>query len=109
MANLNPNIYIEDKALYDYAASSARLMQPVGMGSASQATAALKSAMLSLRRSHSAVEKRCAAMADAPSACRWLLDNMYLAKREYISAFSSFQQAGKLSGDLNFSVLQPII
>ena len=97
MENFKTSIYIEDKALFDYAASSARLMQPVGIVSAFSLESSLKTAMASLRRCHRLVEKRCSTMAEPPSACRWLLDNMYLAKREYLSAAAAFHQAKKQS------------
>ena len=96
MDNFKTEIYIEDKALFDYAASSARLMQPIGTVSARQALHLLQHSISAIKRSHSAVEKRCGNMASPPAACCWLLDNMYIARREYISAAAAFQGAKRL-------------
>lgn len=95
MENFKSGIYIEEKALFDYAASSARLLQCDGTGSAAHTVKTLQHAMREIKRSHAAVEKR-GEDANLPSACRWLLDNLYMAKREYLAAVGAFRQAKEL-------------
>ncbi len=95
MENFKSGIYIEEKALFDYAASSARLMPPEGSGSAAHTVKGLQQAIKDIKRSHAAVEKRSEGT-NLPAACRWLLDNLYMAKREYLAAVSAFRQEKEL-------------
>ena len=89
-------MYIEDRALYDYAASTARLLPPTGSASPAQALRLLRQSMRSISRCRRLVERRCASLASPPPACQWLLDNGYLARREGLSALSDLQQGHKL-------------
>lgn len=96
MDTVNSGIYIENDRLYDYAAATARLLLPTGEGDGKSCVNTLRRAMGDIRRVGSAVRLRYGELAVPPAACEWLLDNQYLAQREYICAASELGHAGTL-------------
>lgn len=91
-------LYIEDDRLEAFAASFARLQKPEGRSSGADCALALRRSCGEIRRCHDAVAKRCDDMAAPPAACEWLLDNWYMVRREYLSAYAELREAGALRG-----------
>ncbi len=89
-------IYIEDKALYDYAASLARLLPPTGKSAPTGALRLLRQSIRDIGHCRKAVLKRCGNLPSPPPACQWLLDNYHLARREYLTALDDWKGAGEL-------------
>ena len=92
----NLSLYIEDKRLREYAASTARLLRPTGQGGGAAASRQLRSCLRTIRRCHDAVQRRYRNQAEIPAACEWLLDNWYLVRREYLSAVGAIRRAKRL-------------
>ncbi len=96
MEQARSGLYIENDRLFDYAAASARLLTPVRACSGRRAAARLRRCMEELRRIHEAVDRRYGQLPSPPAACEWLLDNWYMAQREYAAAASALRAAGQL-------------
>ena len=92
----NLSLYIEDERLRDYAASTARLLRPAQQANGRTVLRALRQRVRQIRRCHDAVARRYRNAAELPSACEWLLDNWYLAKREYLESVQSLRMAKHL-------------
>ncbi len=92
----NLSLYIEDERLRDYAASTARLLRPTGQSGGKAAARSLRQRLREIRRCHDAVQRRYRNGSRMPAACEWLLDNWYLAKREYLESVQSLRTAKRL-------------
>lgn len=96
MDTVNSAVYIEDDRLYDYAASTARLLRPRGEGSGSACIRALRRAMADIKTVSAAVKLRYGDMAAPPAACEWLLDNRYMVQRESACAIETLERSRRL-------------
>jgi cyclic beta-1,2-glucan synthetase len=86
MDNAGNGTYISDEKLWGYAASSAMLEEPDGLGSGAKCAGSIRRAMRDIDRACADVRRRWVGAERMPAACEWLLDNRYLAKREADSA-----------------------
>ena len=96
MDNTSSGLYIENDRLSAYAASTARLLRPAGEASGRLGLGELRRALEEIRRTHAAVQRRYADQPSPPQACEWLLDNWYMAQREYLAASAALKSAGQL-------------
>ncbi len=92
----NLSVYIENERLRDYAASTARLLRPVGERGGAASAHALRLRALEVRRCTEAVRRRFRSIPDPPAACEWLMDNWYLVRREVTEAAEALRRARRL-------------
>lgn len=74
--------YIEDDRLSALAEQSARLCRKAGPVLAKATVSKLRAAMSEIDAAYEKVAERFGTAASVPDACRWLLDNRYIAVRE---------------------------
>lgn len=74
--------YIEDDRLSALAEQSARLCRKAGPVPAKATVSKLRAAMSEIDAAYEKVAERFGTAASVPDACRWLLDNRYIAVRE---------------------------
>lgn len=86
----------EGAKLYDRAASCARLNKPVEDCTAANMRAQLRTAAAEINSVYRLIERRFDGASEIPEACRWLLDNHYLALREGKSALGGLCRAGRI-------------
>ncbi|MBR1455708.1 MAG: hypothetical protein IJ594_00940, partial [Oscillospiraceae bacterium] len=96
MDMINAGLYVADDRLYDFAASTARLLRPTEQSGGRGSAALLRRHLGEIRRTHEAVRRRYGQSPTPPAACEWLLDNWYMAQREYIPAYEALRRAGRL-------------
>ena len=89
-------LYIEDRRLCDCAAAEARLLRPAGSRGGRRSVRSLRRSLDEIRRTHDAVQARCGELPQPPAACEWLLDNWYIALREYMCAAAALRSAPRL-------------
>ncbi len=82
MDMINSSLYLEDDKLYDFAASTARLLRPTGLTGGRAAAGRLRRHTAIIRKTHEAVQRRYGELPKPPAACEWLLDNWYMVQRE---------------------------
>lgn len=85
--------YIEDRRLFEYAASCANSLRDTLPASGKADAAALRQSFMLLEKCHSVLKRRYSDSARVPAACEWLLDNRYIIQREYPSAISALSHA----------------
>ena len=85
-------MYIEDERLAAFGASTARLLQPLGMTDGRAAARELRQSMAQINRTYEAVRRRYGRDSHVPAACEWLLDNRYLAEREGRAALAALRR-----------------
>ena len=97
---VSSNLNVPEDRLYEYAASSARLLRAEGAASAAAELRSMRADMRELRRFRAALARRAQESGaretegeDGGAAGEWLLDNFYLAEREYISAAGELSRA----------------
>ena len=83
-------------ALFDRAASCARLCRPNGLRSCSDIRSALKKSVSEVNAVYRLIERRFGSKSHIPAACQWVLDNRYIAVREAKSALGGLERCGKL-------------
>lgn len=86
----------EGAKLYDRAASCARLNKPGESCTTAHMRARLRAASAEINSVYRLIERRFDGAAEIPEACRWLLDNHYLALREGKSALGGLCGAGHI-------------
>lgn len=96
MEIMDSGMHIDNEKLYAYAAAQAKLLRPDGLCTGRAAAAALRRDYATLRRCHELLERRYGALAAAPSAVAWVLDNWYMVQRDYRSALPALQKARRL-------------
>ncbi len=96
MDMINTGLFISDEGLYDYAASTARLLRPTQIASGHSGAKLLRRHLGDIRRTHEAVRRRYGSLPKPPAACEWLLDNYYMVQREYAATCSALSQAKRL-------------
>ena len=96
MDTLSSGYTIDDAHLYAYAASTARLLQPLGDGSGQDTLRRLRRHRDQIRQCYEAVRRRYGDLPSPPAACEWLLDNWYMVQREYAVAAEAFRPARRL-------------
>lgn len=96
MDRINSALYIEDEALRDYAAASARLLLPTGDCGGAPAARSLARDYREIRRSHEEAMKRYGQLSSAPKEWEWLLDNFYMVQREYQAVLHSLEKARRV-------------
>lgn len=74
--------YIEDDRLSALAEQSARLCRKAGPVPTKATVSKLRAAMNEIDAAYEKVAERFGTAASVPDACRWLLDNRYIAVRE---------------------------
>ena len=74
--------YIEDDRLSALAEQSARLCRKAGPVPAKATVSKLRAAMNEIDAAYEKVAERFGTAVSVPDACRWLLDNRYIAVRE---------------------------
>ena len=89
-------MYIEDERLAAFGASTARLLQPLGMTDGRAAAFELRQSMAQINRTYEAVRRRYGRDSHVPAACEWLLDNRYLARREALALLPALRRARHL-------------
>ena len=82
MDMINTGLFISDDRLYDYAASTARLLRPTQLAGGRSGAKLLRRHLGDIRRTHEAVQRRYGSLPNPPAACEWLLDNYYMVQRE---------------------------
>ena len=85
--------YIEEQALFDYAASCAKAMSGKAQGFGKHDAAALRRALRQTEKCHSLLSRRYGDAAHVPAACEWLLDNRYMIQREYPDTYAQLKNA----------------
>ena len=91
--DIRSGLYIEDERLEAYAASTAKLLPAAGDCGGRESLRRLRRSMLLIRRTHEAVRRRYEDQTKVPAACEWLLDNWYMAQREYVCAAQALREA----------------
>ena len=94
--DITTDLYIEDGRLYQYAVSTAKLLRPIGTAGGRRAAEELRRSREQIRRTTEAIRRRYEQQERVPAACEWLLDNWYLAQREYLVAAGALRQAKHL-------------
>lgn len=89
-------MYIENARLESFGASSARLLRPTGLSDGRAAVKELRQSLRRIESTYAAVNRRYSGENAVPSACEWLLDNRYLARREALGALDAFRAARRL-------------
>lgn len=94
-------LYIENDRLFNFAASTARLLKPGREQSTSQGLKKLKKHMREIKSVHDTLNIKAGKLLTPPAAWEWLLDNFYMLRREAVSSRRAFINTGKLrrSGD----------
>ena len=90
--------YIEDDRLSALAEQSARLCRKAGPVPAKATVSKLRAAMSEIDAAYEKVAERFGTAASVPDACRWLLDNRYIAVREAKCASSALLREKSLRG-----------
>ncbi len=85
-----------ESQIFERAASCARLNRPESLHSCADLRHDLKSAIERINAAYRLVDRRFGSAQSMPDACRWLLDNRYLAVREGKSALCDIAHAGKM-------------
>ena len=93
MDMINSGLYITDDRLYDFAASTARLLRPAGRTGGRSSAQLLRRHLSEIRKTQEAVQRRYGQLPNPPAACEWLLDNWYMVQREYLNAHGALLQA----------------
>ena len=96
MDMINIGLYISEDKLYDYAASTARLLRPDRITGGRSGAKLLRRHMGDIRRTHEAVQRRYGQTPSPPAACEWLLDNWYMVQREYAPSYAALSRARRL-------------
>ena len=89
-------MYLEDERLEAFGASTARLLTPGAPTGGRTAVHLLRQSMGQINRTWEAVRRRYAREGQAPTACEWLLDNRYLARREALALLPDWRGARHL-------------
>ena len=90
--------YIEDDMLFALAAQSARLCRKAEPVPAKTQVDKLRAALNEIDAAYEKVDERFGTAASVPTACRWLLDNRYIAVREAKCAAAAFLREKALRG-----------
>ena len=90
--------YIEDDMLFALAAQSARLCRKAEPVPAKTQVDKLRAAINEIDAAYEKVDERFGTAASVPTACRWLLDNRYIAVREAKCAAAAFLREKALRG-----------
>ena len=97
--------YIETSGLYTFGQNSARLYKITSEGSPRRYLTEKRGSMSIVRKTHALLKTRYGGRADIPAAYEWLLDNMYMAEREYRAAINDVENCGKL----RYSASAPVV
>ena len=86
-------LYIDEAHLESYAENFARSLQPGGRTGGKSAVAELRQNLRELGSLHDALSLKWSGIPAMPGAVRWLLDNIYLARREGALAAAELERA----------------
>ncbi len=78
--------YIDDSKLYSFAVSCARLNRPEGTMGSGALSRSMRASCRTVTDMHSYLCRRYESCLAVPTACRWIMDNAYIVKREYLAA-----------------------
>lgn len=96
MDRINSALYIENEALLNYAAASARVLHPEGESSGAALGRALRQSYRDIRRCHEDALRRYGQLTSVPAEWEWLLDNFYMVQREYQAILPPLERSRRL-------------
>ena len=93
MDRINSALYIENEALLNYAAASARVLHPEGESGGAACGRALRQSYRDIRRCHEDALRRYGQLTSVPAEWEWLLDNFYMVQREYQAILPTLEKS----------------